>query len=203
MKELSVKNTEKYKFIIHGGTDLKDALFQLFSTVWETEVRPQQWRHTTIVQLYKGKGDPKLLSNQRNIHTKLDMPKFFGHIVMAQCKGKILNSMTKFQIGTKVGHRPQEHLFTVKSVISLYMHLQLPLYLQLYDISTYFDKEILRDAMDTLFSAGITGKLYRLWFMMNSSAKVKVKTEQKSVFFKSLSSPERNATGMEGSEVCT
>ena len=41
LKKLS--NMDKYKSIIHDGTDLKDALFQLLSTVWETEVRPQQW----------------------------------------------------------------------------------------------------------------------------------------------------------------
>ena len=176
LKELSLKNLDKYKFIIHGGTDLKDALFQLFSTVWETEVRPQQWRHTTIVQLYKGKGDPKLLSNQRNIHTKLDVPKFFGHIVMAQCKGKILNSMTKFQIGTKVGHRPQEHIFTMKSVIALYQSFNLPVFVQFYDISKFFDRESLRDGLDALFHCGVQGKLYRLIYNMNKDTIIKVKT---------------------------
>ena len=37
-------------------------------------------------------------------------------------------------------------------------------------ITKYFDKEILRYAMDTLYNAGVTGKLYRLWFMLNKSA---------------------------------
>ena len=30
--------------------------------------------------------------------------------------------------------------------------------------------------MDTLFKAGISGKLYRLWFMMNKDSQIKVKT---------------------------
>jgi hypothetical protein len=37
-------------------------------------------------------------------------------------------------------------------------------------ITKYFDKEILLDAMGTLYNVGVTGKLYRLWFMLNKSA---------------------------------
>jgi hypothetical protein len=44
---------------------------------------------------------------------------------------------------------------------------------QLYDLSKYFDKEILRDAMDTLYNAGISGKLYRLWFMLNKDTQIR------------------------------
>ena len=174
---ISKKCPEKYKFIIHSGEAFKNCIFKLFEKVWTLESKPDQWKDTVVVQLYKGKGEPSEFSNQRNIHTKEAIPKLFEGIIVDLSKEKLIQSCSKFQIGGIPGHRPQEHLFTVKSVISLYMYLKLPLYLQLYDISTYFDKEILRDAMDTLFSAGITGKLYRLWFLMNSSAKVKVKTE--------------------------
>ena len=41
----------------------------------------------------------------------------------------------------------------------------------------YFDKEILRDAMDTLYGAGIAGKLYRLWFMLNQDYQIRVKNQ--------------------------
>ena len=54
--------------------------------------------------------------------------------------------------------------------------MNIPLYLQLFDISKYFDKEILRDAMDTLFGAGIAGNIYRLWFMLNKDTQIRVKT---------------------------
>ena len=91
-------------------------------------------------------------------------------------KTKIIEKCSKFQIGGIPGHRPQEHLFTVKSIIALYHYIDAPLFLQIWDISKYFDKEILRDAMDTLYGAGIEGKLYRLWFMLNKDSQIKVKT---------------------------
>ena len=129
-----------------------------------------------IVQIFKGKGDESEFSNQRNIHTKEDKPKFFEGIVVDKSKTILTNHCSKFQIGGIPGHRPKERLFSIKSIISLYNYINIPILLQLWDISKYFDKEVLRDAMDTLFEAGIRGKLYRLWFMLNRDAQIRVKT---------------------------
>ena len=54
--------------------------------------------------------------------------------------------------------------------------LNLPLYLQVFDISKFFDKEILKDAMDTLYRCNIRGKLYRLWYQMYKDSQIRVKT---------------------------
>ena len=144
--------------------------------VWKSEEKPDQWRKTLIIQLYKGKGEINEFGNQSNIHTKLEIPKMFGHMVMSQAKSKMINSMTKFQIGTKNGHRAQEHLFTLKSVIALYLHHDLPLLLQLYDISKFFDRESLRDGMNSIYNCGVKGKLYRLIFNMNKDTLIRVRT---------------------------
>ena len=63
---------------------------------------------------------------------------------MSKAKEIIIENMTKFQIGTKTGHRAQEHLFNLKSIISLFMMFDLPMLMKLYDISKFFDRESLR-----------------------------------------------------------
>jgi hypothetical protein len=95
---------------------------------------------------------------------------------MSQAKGKIQENMTKFQIGTKTGQRAQEHLFTLKSVISLYLKYDFPIMVQLYDISKFFDRESLRDGMNAIYNCGIKGKLYRLIYNMNKDTKIRVRT---------------------------
>ena len=95
---------------------------------------------------------------------------------MDKSKPMMTKHCSKFQIGGVPGHRPQEDLFSIKSVISLYKYLSIPLFLQLLDISKYFDKENLRDAMDTLHEAGVTGKLYRLSYILNKDTQIRVKT---------------------------
>ena len=176
MKVLKTKCKEKYKFIINSGQGYKQCLFKLFSNIWMSENKPQQWRNTVIVQLYKGRGEKSDYNNQRNLHMKDPEPKFFEGIVVDKSKQKIIQACSKFQIGGIPGHRPQEHLFSVKSIIGLYNYLNIPLFLSYWDISKYFDKEILRDAMDTLYQAGIRGKLYRLWYMLNRDTQIRVKT---------------------------
>ena len=176
LKEIEKKNKKKYEFILNGGDDLKNALFKLCCIVWKTEDKPEQWRKTLIIQLFKGKGERNEFSNQRNIHTKMDAPKLFGHMVMSQAKVKIMKNMSKFQIGTKNGHRAQEHLFTLKSVISLYLKYDFPILAQLYDLSKFFDRESLRDGMNAIYNCGIKGKLYRLIYNMNKDTKIRVRT---------------------------
>ena len=116
--------------LLSSGDGLKDCLFELFSKVWAVESKPEQWKETVIIQLYKGIGDPSSYNCQRNIHTKADSPKFFECIVVDRSKEKIVRKCSKFQIGGIPGHRPQEHLFTAKSIIALYNYLNIPLFLQ-------------------------------------------------------------------------
>ena len=71
------------------------------------------------------------------MHIKLEIPELFGHIDMSQVKPILLNNMSKFQIGTKTGHRPQEHLFTLKSVIALHSFMGSAIIVQLYDIANF------------------------------------------------------------------
>ena len=159
-----------------AGQGFQNCIFKLFQQVWETERKPSQWRNTIIVQLYKGKGEVSDYNFQSNIHTKEEIPKYFEGLIVDKSKQKIVAHCSKFQIGGIPKHRSQENLFSVKSVIALYSMLDLPLYIQVFDISKYFDKEILKDAMDTLYQCGIRGKLYRLWYEMYRDSQIRVKT---------------------------
>ena len=106
-----------------GSQALKAALFKLCQVVWTTETLPDRWAKSTLVQLYKGQGLRSVLDNMRHIHIKDEFPKYFGHLVVSEAKDKMTKGMTKYQIGTKPGHRAHEHLFVLKSVIALYFHL--------------------------------------------------------------------------------
>ena len=162
--------------MLKAGQGFHTCIYNLFQQVWESEVKPQQWRNTIVIQLFKGKGNINEFTNQRYIHTKEDIPKLFEGILVDKSKEKIISKCSKFQIGGMPYHRSQENLFSVKSVIALYSKLNIPLYLQIFDISKYFDKEILKDAMDTLYRCGIQGKLYRLWYNLYKDSQIKVKT---------------------------
>ena len=46
---------------------------------------------------------------------------------------------------------------------------------QLYDISKFFDRESLRDGLNSIFQYGVTGKLYRLLYHLNKDTRISVK----------------------------
>ena len=135
---------------------MKAALYNLFKTVWEKEQKPDKWQNTILLQLYKGRGSRGDLNNQRNIHTKQDIPKFFGHIVASAAKPNLLENMTPYQIGTMPGHRAQEHLFVVKSIIGLYELHGKAIALQLWYLSKYFDRESLTNGLNELYRSNVT-----------------------------------------------
>ena len=77
MKKLSNKSKDKYQYLLKAGASFKIAIFKLFQQVWKTETKPNKFKETTIIQLYKGKGDMDDLNNHRNIHMKDFLPKAF------------------------------------------------------------------------------------------------------------------------------
>ena len=67
---IKAKKSCKYQFVLQGVCDVKEVLFKICSVVWNTEIIPQSWTKTTLVQLYKGKGSRSDLDNMRHIHIK-------------------------------------------------------------------------------------------------------------------------------------
>ena len=143
---------------MNAGVDLKDALFNLFKQIWESEKKPEQWRMDELIQIHK-KGSKLSLENYRFIHLKDEVPKLFGYIVTSQIKDKLIKHMSRYQIGAVPGHMPQEHLFCLRSMISLYEKFRKPLIISFYDIKKFFDKESLVDALDACTKLVLMGRI--------------------------------------------
>ena len=173
---IRMKPGSKYEFIVNAGNSLHGALFKLCHTVWKNEQIPDKWHKSRLVQVYKGKGDRTNLDNMRHLHIKDDIPKLFGHLVMSEAKEILTSNMSKFQIGAKPGHRAQEHLYVIKSVILSQTNLGIPVFLTMWDVSKFFDRECLRDCMNEVYRNKVKGKLYRLIFNMNKATRIAVQT---------------------------
>ena len=66
--------------------------------------------------------------------------------------------------------------FFVKSVLSLYNKLNVPLLINTFDISKYFDKHVLIDAQECLADASVDSKSYSLFYKLNCNTTVKALT---------------------------
>eukprot|EP00091_Calanus_sinicus_P013721 TRINITY_DN30461_c0_g1_i1.p1 TRINITY_DN30461_c0_g1~~TRINITY_DN30461_c0_g1_i1.p1 ORF type:complete len:153 (+),score=28.74 TRINITY_DN30461_c0_g1_i1:56-514(+) len=129
IKKLRVKKPEKYKFILKGRKSYQAALFCLYKKVWGSEVKPLSWEKSSSTILYKGKCSKNEFGNQRFIHSKDEIPKCFESLVTEKAKPKNVQKCSKFQIGGLLGHQEAEHLFTLKSIMSLFSSQGKPLIL--------------------------------------------------------------------------
>ena len=173
---LSKTKKEKYKFILTAGQSYFGALFKLYQVVWETKIIPEGWKESILLQLDKGKKDKLNLDNKRHIHTKDPTQKYFSHMVTTATKPLMVENVTPFQIGAIPGHKAEEHLFTIKSVIALIEKEEDAIAIQQYDLAKFFDKESILDVLSELYKCKIRGKLYKLLYSLNKTTKIKVRT---------------------------
>ena len=173
---LKKKSGGKFDFIIKAGNSYISALHKLYEVVWKTGRKPDKWRDSVLIQLWKGKGDKADLNSRRHLHTRDQTQKYFGHMVITAAKPNILKEISPFQIGAIPGHRAQEHLFTLKSVMAIKEKNNTARALQLLDLSKLFDRECLIDCLDELYKTKIKGKLYQLLYELNKDIRVRVRT---------------------------
>ena len=93
-------------------------------------------------------------------------------VVLEGLKGPLLEGSSKYQVGGQPGHRSEELVFALKSVISRYRKEGKVLIIQTYDILKFFDKEQLEDAILTCYNRGADPKACRLWYKLNEDTQI-------------------------------
>ena len=107
----------------------------------EKETFPQRFFETRLCQLWKKKGSVSDLNNHRYIHMKDWLPKLCEALTVDQMKTEIISGGTIYQIGGIPGHRREEHLVVVKSLIQMSLSRKTGCLVQLSDFEKFFDSE--------------------------------------------------------------
>ena len=141
----------------------------------KNESFPSRFNLTTLVQLPK-KGSAQDLDNKRFIHLKEWLARLIEALVVQPMKADIFEAGTKYQIGGCPGQRTVFHLFVVKSNIARMIMIGKGVILTLLDLIKFFDKQSLVDACDALHRAKVNNKFYRVWYQLNSSTQIEVRT---------------------------
>ena len=116
------------------------------------------------------KGRKEILSENRFIHSKLWLPRLAeGMVVEAGIRQPLLANSSRYQISGQPGHRPEELLFAWKSVVARRLTEGGLVIGQFYNLSKYFNMEVLADTMDVLARREVDMKAYRLWAKLNDT----------------------------------
>ena len=186
-KESFKKMVEKFKrskkrnydFLTKAGPQFQDMVFKFCQKMFAKEEFPRDFQDTTLHMIFKGGVGKKreTLDSNRFIHSK----GFFaraaeGLLVEDGLKTPLLAGSSIFQIGGQPGHRPEEMVFVMKSVVARYKKEGKLLVVNFYDLSKYFDKEMIEDAVLTCWNRGADIKAIRLWYKLNEKTRIRVKT---------------------------
>ena len=124
--------------------------------------------------IYKnGKGRRELLPSNRFIHSKSWFPRIAEALVVEEgLKSPLIDGSSIYQIGGQPGHRAEELVFSLKSIISKYRAEGKSIIIQTSDIAKFFDKEMIQDAILTCVNRGANKKACRLWYKLNENTKI-------------------------------
>ena len=96
--------------------------------------------------LWKCKGRPEILENNRFIHCKEWWPRVAESLVVEDgLKTPLLNGSSIYQIGGQPGHRSEELMFVFKSVVAMYRKKGKMIIVQGFEVSKFFDKEMIEE----------------------------------------------------------
>ena len=176
LERFKSKKKKSYDFLLKAGDGFKTNIFKLCGRIIQEEVFPDRFYDTVLQQLWKRKFPREDLGNHRFLHLKDWLPKTCEAMIVSKMKPLILEAGTKYQIGGLPGHRVEEHLITLKAIISRGIETGGGVIVNLVDIKTFFDSESLRGVMNSLYTAGVPMKAYRTWFKLNSRTVISVRT---------------------------
>ena len=166
-----------YDFLTKAGEKFQHSMFKLCKRWFEKEEFPNDLKQTMLHMLYKGKGKREVLNNNRFIHCKGWLARAAEAMVVQDgLKPCLLAGSSRYQVGGQPGHRPEEHLFVMKSLVAKYRQEKRPIFLQSYDVSKFFDKERIEDGILACKNRGADPKAIRLWHKLNDDTQIKVKT---------------------------
>lgn len=177
LKKFKDSRKRSYHFITKAGKMFQEVIFNMCQKMFSNEMFPNEFQNTILHMIFKGKGRRENLSDNRFIHCKDWFARVAeGLVVEDGLKKPLISGSSIYQIGGQPGHRPEELVFVLKSIVARYLSQGKSVIIQCYDVQKYFDKEMIEDAILTCTKRGVDKKAIRIWYKLNENTVIQVKT---------------------------
>jgi hypothetical protein len=162
-----------------GGEPIIRWLFEFFTDVWKNEQIVKEWNMTTLIKLYKSKGDRKICDNYRGIALLNTTSKIFSRIILNRIHDLVDCQLLEIQSGFRSNRSTIDQIFTLKMTMEKRRAFNKPLFMCFIDITKAYDSVNRELLWKVCRSYGITDKLVDLLKVLykHSIAKVKIDGE--------------------------
>ena len=113
-------------------------LRQLGEDVFSTGVIPEEWEQSTILNLYKGKGDALDRGNYRGLKLTEQVMKVLEGVLESAVRGMV--DVNKLQFGFVPGRGTTDAIFIARQLQEKYRAAKKPLYFAFVDLEKAFDR---------------------------------------------------------------
>ena len=115
------------------------------------------------------------MRNHRGIFLTQIIAKLYEKIMISR-KKEALDSVSKLQSGSRSKRGSLDNLFLLQSCVDHAKHMNLPLYVTVYDFAQCFDALWLEDCIVSMWNIGVRDETLSTLYNMNKKATIKVKT---------------------------
>ena len=106
-----------YWALVWAGEGLVSVLRSLYGAVWRTQALPEQWLHSNVTYLYKGKGSKREMSNYRPISLMSVLGKLMTTALLPRLARQLSGHLALPQGCAKEGAGATEHLWAFLSLV--------------------------------------------------------------------------------------
>ena len=147
--------------IRRGGAGLEDALYALFTQMWNEEQLPEDWNDSIIVPLFKA-GDPTSTSNYRGITLLATTYKLLTAIIHSELAPMAEEQLADYQCGFRRNRSTINHIFNLQQLIQKRTAKNLETQVIFVDFRKAYDTVHRASLWNAMRNMGIPKKLTRI-----------------------------------------
>ena len=151
------------ELIKNGGQALEISLYKMFLRLRELENVPNEWNKGIIIPIHK-KGKKCDLNNYRGITLNSCVSKIYNRLITKSISTFLEenNILSEIQGGFREDHRCEDHIFTLKSIVTCRQAEKKQTFLAFLDFKKAFDSVWREGLFNAIWETGIKGRLWRI-----------------------------------------